>query len=75
MLKCKEVDQQISFLIDGQLNWRQKLSLNSHLMMCKNCRRLSKYFKQSNQQIQAQTAKEAEPQDVEKIMSAINNQK
>jgi len=39
MLNCREVSEQASGLIDGELSWMQHLQIRIHLVMCKHCSR------------------------------------
>ena len=39
MLKCREVTEQASALIDGELSWMPRLQMRLHLAMCKHCSR------------------------------------
>jgi anti-sigma factor RsiW len=39
MLNCREVTEQASGLIDGELSWMQRLQMRLHLAMCKHCSR------------------------------------
>lgn len=39
MLKCRDVPQQTTSLLAGQLDWRQRLALRLHLLICGHCRR------------------------------------
>jgi len=73
MLKCSEVDQQISLLIDGELKWYQKAKLQSHLAICKNCRRFVKYFKASQTQFGKQELTDASDVEVKKIMDHLDH--
>jgi hypothetical protein len=40
MLSCKEVCYIVSESQDGQLPWRERLSVRTHLLMCKACQRM-----------------------------------
>ncbi|HEX4143064.1 MAG TPA: zf-HC2 domain-containing protein [Pirellulales bacterium] len=37
-MTCKEVNEFLVDYLDGSLPWRQRLSLNVHLMICRHCR-------------------------------------
>jgi anti-sigma factor RsiW len=39
MLKCREVTEQTSALIDDELSWMQRLQMRLHLAMCRHCSR------------------------------------
>jgi anti-sigma factor RsiW len=39
MLTCKEQVARSSDYLDGQLSFRERLSVRHHLMFCPNCRR------------------------------------
>ncbi|MCK5424275.1 MAG: zf-HC2 domain-containing protein [Emcibacter sp.] len=44
-LKCRDVVDKISEIIDGQASMMTRMRFHSHLMMCNNCRRYFKQFK------------------------------
>lgn len=50
MLKCREVPQEIEGLHDGQLDWRRRMALRLHLLICHHCRR---YVRQLGIMLQA----------------------
>jgi predicted anti-sigma-YlaC factor YlaD len=43
MLKCRDMAEQASEILDGRATWRERLPARVHLMMCLHCRR---YFRQ-----------------------------
>jgi anti-sigma factor ChrR (cupin superfamily) len=47
MLSCKQLVAHSSEFIDGQLRFRQRLSVRMHLAMCVNCRRFIKQMRLS----------------------------
>lgn len=38
-MTCKEVNEFLADYLDGKLPWRQRLSFNVHLIICRHCRR------------------------------------
>ncbi|WDR06300.1 zf-HC2 domain-containing protein [Devosia rhodophyticola] len=38
MLTCKELGERASDYLDSEMNWRDRVSVRLHLMMCKHCR-------------------------------------
>ncbi|KAA0876654.1 zf-HC2 domain-containing protein [Nitrincola tapanii] len=46
MYSCKHATALMSKQLDGRLNWREWLWLYTHLMMCANCRRCYRQFRQ-----------------------------
>ncbi|MNE79115.1 hypothetical protein D3C80_1755760 [compost metagenome] len=45
MLTCKELVARSSGLLDGELNFRERMAMRRHLMLCRNCRRFIKQMK------------------------------
>ncbi|MDE3735283.1 MULTISPECIES: zf-HC2 domain-containing protein [Pseudomonas] len=45
MLTCKELVARSSGLLDGELNFRERMAVRRHLMLCRNCRRFIKQMK------------------------------
>ncbi len=43
MLKCRQMSEQASDLIEGRASWRERMSARVHTMMCDHCQR---YFRQ-----------------------------
>ncbi len=39
MISCKELEENASRYLDGNLSFRRRLSIKLHLFICKNCRR------------------------------------
>ena len=64
MLKCSELARIASDYIDGELDTRRNLSVKTHLMMCKHCRRYVHQFRLSSQ-ASAQLAQPDDPDDGE----------
>ncbi|WDR02851.1 zf-HC2 domain-containing protein [Devosia algicola] len=38
MLTCREIGERASDYLDNDMNWRNRVSVRLHLMMCKHCR-------------------------------------
>ena len=45
MLTCREVAAKASSMVDDELSFREIAVVKLHLMMCVNCRRLTRQFK------------------------------
>jgi anti-sigma factor RsiW len=43
MLKCRDLTERASELLDGRATWPERLAVRVHLMMCRHCTR---YFRQ-----------------------------
>ncbi len=43
MLKCRELSERASEILEGRLSWRAGMPARVHLMMCRHCRQ---YFRQ-----------------------------
>jgi len=39
VLKCREIPEATSLLIDGQLTWQARMALRLHAFLCNHCRR------------------------------------
>ena len=44
MLTCQEVTAKASLMVDGELGFRERITVRMHLMMCVNCRRFARQF-------------------------------
>ncbi len=42
MPSCKDVSFVVSESLDRKLSWRERLSLKTHLLMCKACQRMAR---------------------------------
>ena len=42
MLSCKDVSYIVSESLDGELQWRERLRVKTHLLMCKACQRMAR---------------------------------
>ena len=45
MLKCKDIVNQASAIVDNELTLMERLNVRFHLFMCVHCRRFIKQFK------------------------------
>ena len=45
MLTCREVTERSSALIDGDLTFRDRVSMRMHIFMCVHCRRFHRQFR------------------------------
>jgi len=70
VLSCREVVNDADQLLDGELHWRQRLSIRFHLLICHNCRR---YVRQLRMLIFAipYMHQRASDEDVARIMAGI----
>lgn len=47
MLSCKELVAHSSDFLDGQLSFRERLAVRTHLAMCRHCRRFIRQMRLS----------------------------
>lgn len=47
MLTCRELDDFLVDFLDGRLPLRQRLSMQMHLAMCRDCRRFLEEYRQA----------------------------
>ena len=73
MLSCKQVTEQTSAYVDGDMSRKQRLELRLHLLMCRSCRRFIQYFELSRSQISSKLAKPADDVEVKRVMQAIEH--
>lgn len=73
MLSCREVVIDADQLLDGELNWRRRLAVKLHLLICHNCRR---YVRQLRKLIVAipYMHRRATDEEVSRVMSRIHSQ-
>jgi anti-sigma factor RsiW len=45
MLRCRDIAEQASDYVDGQLSWRRQLAVRLHLVMCLFCRRYTRQMR------------------------------
>ncbi|MFN2327913.1 MAG: zf-HC2 domain-containing protein [Chromatocurvus sp.] len=71
MLNCREVVDSADHFIDGDMNWRQRLAMKMHLLMCHHCRR---YVRQLRALLKAIPFmhRQASNDEVSKVMEHIN---
>ena len=69
MLKCKEVAERASRLIDDELGPWQKLNMRLHLMMCSGCRAFVQQFRVTQALLRSAEMPSTEETDAE--MAAI----
>jgi anti-sigma factor RsiW len=70
MLTCRQLVEQISDYIDGNLGLMDRTSLRLHLMMCRHC---STYTTQLRQMVEALRSlpPDAQPPDFEAVSAAV----
>lgn len=54
MLTCREVSQQASEYLDGNLPWHRRVGLRVHLFMCRHCRAFIHNMEQTRRVLNAQ---------------------
>ncbi|MGI2028784.1 zf-HC2 domain-containing protein [Endozoicomonas acroporae] len=72
MLKCRDIEQMAGQLQDDELNWRQRLSMRMHLIMCHHCRRFLKQFAAIKKLAEHSVREPASDDEVKSVMDKIN---
>lgn len=72
-LKCREVVDKISDIIDGQASMVVRMRFHSHLMMCKNCRRYFEQFK-GVKELAGRVSPDDLPTDFDHVMKFVMNE-
>ncbi|MBO9493112.1 zf-HC2 domain-containing protein [Thalassotalea sp. G20_0] len=72
MLKCRDIEQMAGQLQDDELNWRQRLSMRMHLIMCHHCRRFLKQFAVIKKLAEHSVSEPASDDEVKSVMDKIN---
>lgn len=73
MLKCRDVPEESSLVLDNALPWRRRMALRAHLMLCRHCRR---YLRQLRLLRKAWWQKdgEASEEEISSVMDACRRQ-
>ena len=72
MLKCRDIERMAGQLQDDELNWRQRLSMRMHLMMCHHCRRFVRQFAAIKKLAERSVSEQASDDEVQSVMDKIN---
>jgi len=73
MLKCNEVSEQASEIVDGNVKGMHKLKVQMHLMMCTHCRSFVKKIKMTKGVISKLTLEPVPDDKLDKIMQGIED--
>lgn len=73
MLKCRDIEQMAGQLQDDELNWRQRLSMRIHLIMCYHCRRFVRQFAAIKMLAEHFVSEPASDDEVQSVMDKINS--
>ena len=71
MLKCKQVSEQASEYVDGNVSGLHKVKFQMHLMMCTHCRSFIKKIKLTKDMVAKLSPMPASDDQLDKIMNAI----
>lgn len=69
-LKCRDVADKISEIIDGQASMMTRMRFHSHLMMCDNCRRYFEQFK-TVKELAGKVSSDDLPADFDHVMDFV----
>lgn len=69
-LKCMDVVDKISDIIDGEANVITRVRFHSHLMMCDNCRRYYDQFK-NVKELAGKVTSDDLPKDFDQVMNFV----
>ncbi len=74
MLKCREIVEHADALLAAELTPIQRLSVRTHLLICRHCRR---YVRQLRQLIRSVAAMHGPASDaqVQQVVTAVKNSK
>ena len=75
MLKCKEISEQASEIVDGNVSGLYKLKVQMHLMMCVHCRSFVKKIKLTKNMVSQLTLAPASEDKIDQIMNGIEEDK
>jgi len=75
MLKCKEISEQASEIVDGNVSGLYKLKIQMHLLMCTHCRSFVQKIKLTKQMVSQLTLTPASDEKVDQIMDSIEEDK
>ncbi len=74
MLKCRELVGHSDAFLGGELNWRQRLSIRTHLLICHHCRRYVNLLGKLLRAIPGMHGK-ADEAEVERVMRGIHDER
>lgn len=73
MLKCRELVAESSALLEGELSWRQRMSVRMHVLMCHRCRRFLRQFRNLLTGL-ASAHGRATPAEVQRVMQRVERE-
>ena len=71
MLSCKEVTERAGDWTDGQLSWRERLSVRLHLLLCTFCRRFLNQYRLAAETA-ARQACQHQPEEIQAVLEKID---
>lgn len=71
MLSCREVSNNVSLYLDGELSWRERVAMKLHLSMCNNCRRFVRQLSVLIRAIRFMHP-QASPEEVESVLAHVS---
>jgi len=72
MLKCKEISEKASDIVDGKITGFDKVKVQMHLLMCKHCRSFISKIKLTRDVVNKLTFSPVSEDKIDKVMDRIN---
>lgn len=74
MLTCRQVTEQASEFLDGQMGWRKQLQLRLHMLMCRHCSRYLGQLGSTVRLVRSMPREQPEPEIEHRLESAFRAQ-
>jgi len=74
VLSCQEVTARASELLDGELGWRERVAMRTHLLLCRHCRRFHRHLRALVHTLgrRREETPPVRPELVERVMTRID---
>jgi anti-sigma factor ChrR (cupin superfamily) len=72
VLTCREVVERSSALVDGELSWRERISIRLHVVLCHRCRGFLDALVRLEAVLPELPDEEVDPQRVERIAARVS---
>lgn len=73
MLKCRQITEQASHYVDGELSLRGRLQYRLHLLMCHQCRTFIHNFRSGICMLRYLRSTQSDPQRIENICERVRS--